>query len=87
MATRVTLLLDDEVVAELQKMADRIGCSLERVVEEAVKSSVQASPAHPVSDKPSKPMEIPSKALHARPGIRFGSLEEMLEQAEGPAHR
>lgn len=88
MAKRVTLLLDDDVIAELQKTADRIGRSLEEVVEAAVKSAARASmPPRPVSDKPSKPMEIPSKALHARPGIRFGSLEEMLEQAEGPAHR
>jgi Ribbon-helix-helix protein, copG family len=87
MATRVTLLLDDDVIAELQKMADRIGRSLEEVVEAAVKSSVRASMSYPISSKPSKPMEIPSKALHARPGIKFGSLEEMLEQAEGPAHR
>lgn len=88
MATRVTLLLDDEVIAELQKMADRIGRPLEEVVEAAVKSVVRTStsPGSP-SNKPSKPMEIPSKALHARPGIKFGSLEEMLEQAEGPAHR
>ncbi|HEV2856338.1 MAG TPA: CopG family transcriptional regulator [Thermoanaerobaculia bacterium] len=87
MAKRVTLLLDDDLVAELQKTADRIGRSLEEVAEEAVKSALRASmPSRPVS-KPSKPMEIPSKALHARPGFKFGSLEEMLEQAEGPAHR
>jgi hypothetical protein len=86
MATRVTLQLDDDVVAELQKTADRMGRSLEEVTEEVVKTSLRSSTSHPIS-KPSKPMEIPSKALHARPGIKFGSLEEMLEQAEGPAHR
>lgn len=86
MATRVTLQLDDDLVAELQKMADQVGRPLEEVVAEAVKSTVRASRPGPIN-KPSTPMEIPSKALHARPGIKFGSLEEMLEQAEGPAHR
>lgn len=87
MATRVTLLLDDDLVAELQKMADRIGRPLEEVVEEAVKSTLQASiPPGPVS-KPSKPFEVRAKALHARPGINFDDIEELLEQVEGPAHR
>ncbi len=87
MATRATLLLDDEVIAELQKMADRIGRSLEEVVEEAVKSSVQAStPPRPVT-KPAPPLELPTQAMHVRPGIKFGSLGELLEQAEGPDHR
>jgi hypothetical protein len=86
MATRVTLQLDDEVIAELQKMADRIGRSLEEVVEEAVKSSVRTSASRPPS-KPSPPFEVRAKALHARPGINFDDIEELLEQVEGPAHR
>jgi len=87
MATRVTLSLDDDLVAELQKMADRVGCPLEKVVEEAVKDSLRATttPPRPVS-KPAPPAELPTQALHLRPGIKLGSVEELLEQAEGPAH-
>jgi hypothetical protein len=86
MATRVTLLLDDDLVAELQKTADRIGRSLEEVAEEAVKDSLRAAmPPRPVS-KPNPPRELPTQALHAHPGIKFGNVEELLEQAEGPAH-
>jgi hypothetical protein len=88
MAVRVTVSLDDDVAAELQKTAERSGRSLKEVLNDSLRSSVRSSPvSKPPTSKPPKPLELPAKALHARPGVNFDNLEELLEQAEGPAHR
>jgi ribbon-helix-helix CopG family protein len=87
MATRVTLSLDDDLVAELQKMADRIGCPLEKVVEEAVKDSLRATTPPPPARKSSEPFVVRAKALNPYPWVKFDDIEELLEQAEGPTHR
>jgi hypothetical protein len=83
MAVRVTLSLDDELAAELQKVASQTGRSLEEVLTTSVRASI-ATPRPPAA---SKPFEVRAKALHARPGFNFDNIEELLEQAEGPTHR
>jgi hypothetical protein len=83
MAVRVTVSLDEDVAAEIQKTADRSGRSLEEAVNESLRTSIR--PSH--VNRPSKPSELPTKALHARPGLNLDNIEELLEQAEGPAHR
>lgn len=82
MAVRVTLSLDDDIAAEIQKMADRSG----RSFEEALNASLRCSVPTPRT-VPAKPFEIRAKALHARPGFDFDDIEGLLEQVEGPAHR
>jgi len=37
--------------------------------------------------KPAKPFEIYSRDLHARPGLNFDNIEELLDQVEGPMRR
>jgi len=63
-----------------------MGRSLEEVTEEVVKNSIRASMPRPIS-KPSEPFVVRAKALNPYPGINFDDIEELLEQAEGPAHR
>ena len=82
MAVRVTLSLDDDIAAEFQQAADRSGVSLE----EALRDSLRASIGPRLVRTP-RPFEVRAKALHARPGFNFDDIEELLEQAEGPAHR
>jgi hypothetical protein len=83
MALRVTLSLDDDLAAELRKAADRSGVSLERAVNDSLRSSL--GPRRLAS--PSKAFEVRAKALHARPGFDFDDIERLLEQVEGPDHR
>lgn len=83
MATRITLSLDDDVAAELKKEADQSGRSLE----EALNESLRAAMKPRLARTPPKPFEVRAKALHARPGFKLDDIEELLEQAEGPAHR
>lgn len=83
MAVRVTLSLDDDLAAEIQKMADRSGRSFEEALNSSLRSSVAAKPVATSS----QPFEVRAKALHARPGFDFDDIEGLLEQVEGPAHR
>jgi hypothetical protein len=82
MAVRVTLSLDDDLAAEIQKIADRSGRSFEETLNASLRSSVPTP-----RTVPSKPFEVRAKALHARPGFDFDDIEGLLEQVEGPAHR
>jgi hypothetical protein len=83
MAVRVTLSLDDDIAAELQQTADRSGVSLEEALQDSLRTSIGPR----LVRAPPKPFEVRAKALHARPGFNFDDIEELLEQAEGPAHR
>jgi hypothetical protein len=82
MAVRVTLSLDDDLAAEIQKMADRSGRSFEETLNASLRSTVPTP-----RNVPAKPFELHTKALHARPGFDFDDIEGLLEQVEGPAHR
>ena len=83
MGVRVTLSLDEDLAAEIQKAADRSGRSFEEAVSDSLRLFVRS---HPASVPPS-PFEVRAKALQARPGVDFDDIEELLEQAEGPAYR
>jgi hypothetical protein len=83
MAVRVTITLDEDVAAEIQKAADRNGRSLE----EAAADSLRALVRPRLVSTPTKPFEVRTKALHLRSGLSLDNIEELLEYAEGPAHR
>lgn len=83
MALRVTVSLDDDVAADLQKAAERRGLSLD----EALNDSLRASMGLRLIKPTSRPFQVRAKDLHARPGVNFDDIEELLEQLEGPAHR
>lgn len=84
MGVRVTLSLDEDLAVEIQKAADRSGRSFEEAVNDSLRRFVGT---HQPSSVPPAPFEVRAKALHAYPGIDFDDIEELLEQAEGPAHR
>jgi len=83
MAKRVTLSLDDDLAAELQKAADQSGHSLERALNDSLRAAMRPR----LVRTPAKPFEVRAKALHARPGFNLDDIEELLEQAEGLTHR
>jgi hypothetical protein len=83
MAKRVTLSLDDDLAADIQKMADRSG----RSFEEALSSSLRSFVPGQRTATSSQPFKVRAKALHARSGFEFDDIEGLLEQVDGPAHR
>jgi len=91
MAVRVSFSLDDDVAAEIQKMADRSGRSLDEALDEALNESLRATVGPRRLDAPPmmavRAFDVRAKALHARPGINFDDIEGLLEQAEGLTHR
>jgi hypothetical protein len=87
MAVRVSLLLDDDVAAEIQRVADRNGRSLGEALNESLRASVGPRRLDAPSTAPVKAFEVRAKALHARPGISFGDIEELLDRADGPTRR
>ncbi len=87
MAVRVTLSLDDDVAAEIQKMAERSGRSLDETLNERLRVSAGPRRLDSPSAVPARAFEVRAKALYARPGFDFDDIEGLLEQAEGPAHR
>jgi hypothetical protein len=83
MAVRVTLSLDDDLAAELQRSAEKSGRTLEEALSDSLRSTVMPRRA----PLPTRPFEVRAKALHARPGFNFDDVEGLLDQVEGPAHR
>ena len=83
MAARVTVSLDEDVAAEIQKTADRNGRSLDEAVNDSLRSSIRPR----LPGQALGPLNFPAKALHALPGINLDNIEELLDYAEGPARR
>ena len=87
MAVRVSFSLDDDVAAEIQKMADRSGRSLDEALNESLRATVGPRRLDAPSMMAVRAFDVRAKALHARPGINFDDIEGLLEQAEGLTHR
>ena len=83
MALRITLSLDEDVATEVQKAADRSGRSLEETIIDSLRVSLRPR----LVGERTRPFVIRAKALHVRPGFNLDNIGELLEQAEGPAHR
>jgi hypothetical protein len=80
---RTTLTLDEDVRAKLEAEMRRTGRSFKETVNETLRIGLTARK----EAKPAKPFEIHARDLHARPGINFDNIEELLDQIEGPWRR
>lgn len=79
---RTTLTLDEDVRAKLEAEMRRTGRSFKETVNETLRIGLTARKEAKV-----EPFEIHARDLHARPGINFDNIEELLDQIEGPWRR
>ncbi len=80
---RTTLTLDDDVRAKLEAEMRKTGRSFKETVNEVLRIGLTTRPPM----KPVKPFEIYARDFHARPGLNFDNIEELLDQLEGPMRR
>jgi hypothetical protein len=80
---RTTVTLDEDVAARLQSESRRSGRSLNEVVNDYLRRSLEAASAA----QPRKRFEVKARALGARPEIDYDNVGGLLEQIEGPLAR
>jgi hypothetical protein len=80
---RTTITLDEDVRAKIEAEMRKSGKSFKETVNEFLRAGLMARR----EAKPAKPFEIYSRDLHARPGLNFDNIEELLDQVEGPMRR
>jgi hypothetical protein len=80
---RTTLTLDEDVRAKLEAEMRKSGKSFRETVNEFLRVGLTARR----EARPAKLFEIYSRDLHARPGLNFDNIEELLDQVESPMRR
>lgn len=80
---RTTLTLDEDVAAKLKAEARRSGRSFKEVVNEMLRSGLNARRQRVTST----PFRIKARPLGKRAGLDYDKISELLEQIEGPDHR
>jgi len=81
---RTTLSLDDDVAVRLKAEVRRSGKSFKEVVND----SLRAPPPPRQDRQPDPPYEIHARDLGAlRPGLSLDNVGDLIEAAEGAAHR
>ncbi len=79
---RTTVTLDDDVRAKLEAEMRKTGHSFKETVNEVLRIGLNTP-----RPKPAQPFKIYARDLHARPGLNFDNIEELLDQIEGPMRR
>jgi predicted transcriptional regulator len=80
---RTTLTLDDDVSAKLEAEARRTGKSFRQTVNEALRAGLNARRVRP----PAVRFVVRARALGLRRGLSMDNVGQLLEHAEGDAHR
>jgi len=81
---RTTLILDDDVAAELQAASRRVGRPFRDIVNETLRCGL-ASQRRDAHRQAFKVMAHDLGDL--RPGVSLDNVAELIEQVEGPLHR
>ena len=82
---RTTLTLDDDVARRLKAEMRRSGKPFRTVVNESLRTALAVRPREPVVEPP---FVVQARDLGAlRPGLTLDNVGDLLEAAEGPAHR
>jgi len=83
MMMRTTVTLDDDVAAQLEREMRRTGKSFKRALNDSLRAglALRKSAALPA------PFVVEARALGLVPGLDYANVGELLEVAEGPAHR
>jgi hypothetical protein len=79
---RITLTLDDDIVAKVRSVARKSGKSFKQVVNEALREAFIARAPKEVT-----PFKVKARPLGLRPGLNYDCVSKLLEEAEGPDHR
>ena len=80
---RTTLTIDDDVATLLEREIRRTGQPLKQTVNQLLRSGLQQAAA-PV--KP-RPFRVKPKKIGLPPEWTSGSVAQLIEMLEGPAHR
>jgi hypothetical protein len=82
---RTTLTLDEDVARRLKAEMRRSGKPFRTVVNESLRAALTSRPPSPVAEPP---FVVQARDLGAlRPGLTLDNVGDLLEAAEGPAHR
>jgi hypothetical protein len=79
---RITLTLDDDILAKVRSVARKSGKSLKQVVNEALREAFIAR-----APKEATPFKVKARPLGLRLGLNYDCVSKLLEEAEGPDHR
>lgn len=80
---RTTLTLDDDVAAQVERAMRESGKSFKATVNEALRQGL----ARRGESLAVEPFEVRARELGRVPGLDYSNVGELLEVAEGPAHR
>jgi hypothetical protein len=83
MMMRTTLTLDDDVAALLQREIRRTGKSFKEAVNDAVRAGLASR--REIARLPAFVVE--ARPMGVAPGLDYSNVTDLLEVAEGPAHR
>ena len=81
MSLTTTLTLDDDLAAQLERVRERYGESLEETLRKVLRSALGGVG----SSSAPRPFVVRPRALGARPGLDFDRIEELLDELEGPS--
>ena len=79
---RTTLTLEDDVAERLREESRRTGKSFKEVVNEAIRAGLDRR-----VDGPRERFVVEARPMHAKPGMDFDNVWELIERLEGPYHR
>lgn len=82
MSTRTTLTLDDDVAADLARVARASGRPLKAVVNDALRAGLDPRRAQVLER-----LQVAPSDMGLRRGIELDSISNLLERIEGPQHR
>jgi hypothetical protein len=83
MPRRTTLTLDDDVARKLSDQARRDGVPFRAVVNEALRRGLNPPKAQTAAPR----FRVKARRMGVRPGFDLDSVEQLLDQLEGPARR
>jgi hypothetical protein len=79
---RTTLTLENDVAERLREESRRTGKTFKDVVNEAIRAGLARR-----VDKPRERFVVKARPMHAKPGISFDNVWELIERLEGPYYR
>jgi len=83
MMMRTTLTLDEDVAIQLQHEMRRTGKTFKQTVNDAVRTGLASR--HAVASLPA--FEVRARPMGVVQGLDYSNVTDLLEVAEGPAHR